>query len=461
MREININISQRSFISSILFLFFNVSLIEKCEALKIKIKVLNFVNDINILTYNKFIKEICKTLSRMHNICAKWACTHDATFTSEKYKFTHFIRKSKRFDMMISIQIESSVIKLKSNMQVLKVQLNMKLQWDAHLCRIEANHITWMLALSRLEVFTWETIFTKARQIYSAVVRSEIAFEASVWHQREKEKKLSGKEHKLETLQNQTLYHVAKTFKRVSIEILKAEMYTSSLHVHLNMLQDKITLRSQVNDCMQKIKQACELICAHLMSVNCIIFRSFIIKKVMLLNNLIREDAKIQRRCKQLVLAATISTSDSIAIAQYHRSQWKQWWKKYRKHIADVHIILTQRSHLFNKMIKMQNDFQKVESTLITYIIIECIDLNVYLHFRNVSDADSVQCNCDWDHQMTKHILMHCLNWLHLRSRMLQDVNFLNYWIIIAITKSFRAAARIMIKTKLLKQFKVIESLIF
>ncbi len=182
MREINIDISQKFLISLILFLFFNASLIEKCKALKIKIKVLDFVNDINILAYNRFIEKICKTLSKAYDVCMKWACTHDATFALEKYELTHFIRKSKKFDMMTSIQIESSVIKLKSDVRVLKVQLNMKLWWDAHLCQIEANHVTWMLALSRLKVFTWEAIFTKVRQIYLTVVRSEIAFEASVWH---------------------------------------------------------------------------------------------------------------------------------------------------------------------------------------------------------------------------------------------------------------------------------------
>ncbi len=237
-------------------------------------------------------------------------------------------------------------------------------------------------------------------------------------------------------------------------------MYTSSLHVHLNMLQDKIMLRSQVNDHTQKIRQACKLIRAHLMNINCIIFHSFIIKKVMLLNNLIQEDVKIQLRCKWLTLAATILTSDSIIIAQYHKSQWKQQWKKYRKCIADVHIISTQRLHLFNKTIKMQNNLQKIKSTLIIHIKIERIDLNVYLHFRNISDANNAWCDCNWDHQMIKHVFMHCLNWLHLRSRMLQDINFLNYQIIVAITKSFRAAARMMMKTKLLKQFKVTESLI-
>ena len=196
------------------------------------------------------------------------------------------------------------------------------------------------------------------------------------------------------------------------------------------------------------------------MNINCIISCFFVIKKVMLLNNLIQEDAKIQSRCKWLTFAAMISTSDSIAIAQYHRSQWKQWWKKYRKCIINIHIILIQRLHLFNKMIKMWNDFQKVESTFIIHIRIKRINLNVYLHFRNISDADSTWCNCNWNYQMTKHVLMHCLNWLHLQSRMLWDINFLNYQIIITITKSFRAAARMMMKMKLLKQFKVIESLI-
>ncbi len=103
MHKINADISQRFFILLILFLFFNASLIEKCEALKIKIKVLDFINDINILVYDKFTEEICKTLSKVHNVCAKWACIHDATFASEKYEFTHFTRKSKRFNMMISI----------------------------------------------------------------------------------------------------------------------------------------------------------------------------------------------------------------------------------------------------------------------------------------------------------------------------------------------------------------------
>jgi len=71
MHKINADILQKFLISLIFFLLFNASLIKKCKALRIKIEVLDFVNDINILAYNKFIEEICKTLSKVHNICAK------------------------------------------------------------------------------------------------------------------------------------------------------------------------------------------------------------------------------------------------------------------------------------------------------------------------------------------------------------------------------------------------------
>ncbi len=133
--------------------------------------------------------------------------------------------------------------------------------------------------------------------------------------------------------------------------------------------------------------------------VNRVISRSLVIKKIVLLNVFIQEDAKIQLRCRWHTLFFTmISTSDSIAITQYYKDQWNQWWQKYRKRVADINAISAQRLHLSNKMIKMRDDFQKAESILAMYIRIERIDLNAYLHSRNVSGMNSLQCNCEWSH---------------------------------------------------------------
>jgi len=55
--------------------------------------------------------------------------------------------------------------------------------------------------------------------------------------------------------------------------------------------------------------------------VNRVISRLLVIKKIVLLNVFIQQGAKIQSRRRRRFLFFTISTSDSIAIAQYHKDQ--------------------------------------------------------------------------------------------------------------------------------------------
>ncbi len=134
--------------------------------------------------------------------------------------------------------------------------------------------------------------------------------------------------------------------------------------------------------------------------VNRVISHLLIIKKIVLLNVFIQEDAKIQSRHKWCIFFFTmISTSNSIAIAQYYKDQWNQWWEKYRERVANINAISAQKSHLNNKMIKMRDDFQKAESILAMHIKIKHINLNAYLHSRNVLDMNSSRCNCKWSHQ--------------------------------------------------------------
>ena len=248
--------------------------------------------------------------------------------------------------------------------------------------------------LSWLEIFIWKTTFAKARQIYSAMIRSEMTFEALIWHQRDKEQELSSTKRRLETLQNQALRHVIDVFKKVNIETLKVETYTFSLHVHLNKLQNQVTLRSRVNDRTQKTRWACKIIHAHLIETNRLISHFSTSKKMTFLNVSIRERAKIQFRCRQLDLLMSTQTSER-AIAQFHKSQWDLQWKNYKKRIADINASFAQRFHLFKKSIRMHDDLQKIESILATHIRIKRIELNVYLHSRNILNANNLQCDCE------------------------------------------------------------------
>jgi len=67
--SMNINISQDSLLSSILYLFYNVNLLKACNDIKLRTSFTDFVNDINILTYKEFIKRNCKVLNKIYDKC--------------------------------------------------------------------------------------------------------------------------------------------------------------------------------------------------------------------------------------------------------------------------------------------------------------------------------------------------------------------------------------------------------
>ncbi len=103
--SVNINISQDSLISLILYLFYNVNLLEACDDIKLKTNFIDFMNDINILIYKEFIKRNCKVLSKIYDKCKQWSKTHDIKFLITKYKLIHFTRTFKWFNMKIDVKL--------------------------------------------------------------------------------------------------------------------------------------------------------------------------------------------------------------------------------------------------------------------------------------------------------------------------------------------------------------------
>ncbi len=66
MNNINVDISQEFFILFILYLFYNVNLLKLLKYSFRRIVALNFVNDINILTYKFNITSNCRVLKKIH-----------------------------------------------------------------------------------------------------------------------------------------------------------------------------------------------------------------------------------------------------------------------------------------------------------------------------------------------------------------------------------------------------------
>ena len=100
----------------------------QCEFLQLRINFIEFVNDVNILTYEKSTKRNCKIVNEIYIKCEQWAQTHDTKFSKLKHELIHFSKTSKRFNMSVCAKLTSHQVESKTNIKVLRVQLNFKLK---------------------------------------------------------------------------------------------------------------------------------------------------------------------------------------------------------------------------------------------------------------------------------------------------------------------------------------------
>ncbi len=136
MNNVNVNISQNSSMSSILYLFYNADFLKLLKQSSRKIAIINFVDDINILIYDINTIDNYKLFEKMHEHCLLWSRRHEAAFASIKYELIHFVKNTTKFDMQTSIRICDVIKQLSSHVRVLRIQIDSILKWKVHLRNI-------------------------------------------------------------------------------------------------------------------------------------------------------------------------------------------------------------------------------------------------------------------------------------------------------------------------------------
>jgi hypothetical protein len=151
--SMQIEISQRFSFSLILYLFYNIYLLKMCNKFETNTRSFEYVDDVNILIYEKSIEENCRNLEKVHKLCERWAIRHEFVFVSIKYELIHFIKNSKKFDMTITIKIDSNTIQSKIDIQILDVQIDTRLKWDSHVRKIQEKMTKQIMIFTKLSIF--------------------------------------------------------------------------------------------------------------------------------------------------------------------------------------------------------------------------------------------------------------------------------------------------------------------
>ena len=127
-RKISVNISQNLLFFLISYLFYNANLLKSCENVRLRFNIIEFVNDINILTYNELTKRNYKMLRKTWKKIVEWAKKHDFKFNEQKHKLIYFSKTLKKYNMNVNITLKEYWINVNINLRILKVQLNFKLK---------------------------------------------------------------------------------------------------------------------------------------------------------------------------------------------------------------------------------------------------------------------------------------------------------------------------------------------
>jgi hypothetical protein len=112
-------------------------------------------------------------------------------------------------------------------------------------------------------------------------------------------------------------------------------------------------------------------------------------------------------------------------------------------------------SQIFKKRLKLHDNLFKIESSLVTQMRTNRIELAKYLFHRRVFIIVISACFCDWLRQTLKHVMLFYLNHSRTRESMLLVAETQNLRRLLNINKKVRVMTRWLMKTDILAQFSL------
>lgn len=244
--DVTVGIPQGSSLSSILFLFYNASLLE--ELRNKNIEACGFVDDVALLVKGNNAKENCEQLTEIHeSVCKKWARTHGAKFSSSKYQLCHVTRK--RQDISDAVTINgNTIVASKEAVKYLGVMLDSKLNWKAQINGNKTKALKTIGALASLAGSTWGARLIRMRQMMHAVFLRQLTHGCSVWYTPHEEKgHLKGVIKSLASVQYRAQRAIIGAYRVTSRSALQIETHTSPMHIYLDHMTSLTALRIAIS----------------------------------------------------------------------------------------------------------------------------------------------------------------------------------------------------------------------
>jgi hypothetical protein len=271
---------------------------------------------------------------------------------------------------------------------VLGVWLDTKLRWSAHYREVQRKANAQTGALTRITAATWGASFSRARQVYSAVVRPALAYGAGIWHIPGKSNSAKGLAAKLQPVQNKCLRVVAGAYKATPVRALETETHTPPLDLYLDSRLAAFRNRLANSPVGQSIQEAYKVIQQRLWN-----------KRGRQRGYRPTPSLAKDEWAKTRSLDLGKATEDKKVL-----EAWSRRWQANRKPDTWDRVLRP----LDPTVLMLHSSLRKAESSALVQLWTGCIGLAYFLHKARVPGIDSGLCSCGSGNETPRHLLIHC-----------------------------------------------------
>jgi hypothetical protein len=408
--RITAGVPQGSPLSPILFLLYTASLYTLLQDQGGLIAV-GFADDLNLLAFGKDTQVTRRYLEGAWQICHQWAQTRGMEFAPEKSELVHLTRA--RAAPTTPVQLGQQTITPVQEARFLGVWIDRKLKWKGHLTAIKRKFATQQFALTRLAASAWGCSLLRAREVYTKVIRSAVAYGAGVWHL-PSDSKTKGIASKLATLQTQCLRVVSGAYRATPVRFLEVETATPPLDLYLNKWVADFEQRLERTGKGNLIRAICNRVATRLQH-----------RRQGRRRQSNAEPARPQRPSLEHGEGRTNWARGWTEDSPPEEILWVHWQRRWQQHAnrpPDRHRVPAPANRpIFSyDVLKKHKDLRKHESSLLTQIRTGKVGLRAFLFERKVPSTVTPWCQCGVAPETAAHIALDCRNLTQQREELRQ-----------------------------------------
>ena len=301
----------------------------------------------------------------------------------------------------------------------LGVWVDRKLNWSAHCKAVLAKLTLQKLALTRLAAKTWGVNLIKAREVYTKVIRSAIAYGASAFHIPSEGDKERGIVKKLAKQQNAALRVVTRAYKATPIRNLEVETAVPPLDLYLTKRRADFEERLQLTGKDKLLEEARQKI---LRTWGRYKIKGSYRKRRNRHFTLQQAEAHFRPTTTDKAIAATKAWKGQNSSEEALWLSWKQRvLRQPNTNLVDgiAREIFddnnnnnnnegTEIKKRLSKRLNQHEDLRKAQSSLLIQARTEKIGFKGFLFKRKVPEVTSPICSCGQAEETVRHVLTEC-----------------------------------------------------